>query len=130
MTNTEPVAHPTTLRLLLHLAEMLAAMGVGMLLLGGMRMLAGWTVPLEESPTAWYLLMATDMTIAMVLWMRVRGHGWRETLEMSGAMYVPVCLAPAVVVDLLDPEGFMAVTHILMVVAMAVVLVRHRAHQH
>src|SRR6266542_3730524 len=33
--------------------------------------------------------MASSMTVPMVAWMRRRGHGWRNSVEMSAAMVVP-----------------------------------------
>ena len=33
--------------------------------------------------------MATDMTVAMVLWMAVRRHSWPRIAEMAAVMYLP-----------------------------------------
>jgi flagellar biosynthetic protein FliP len=107
-----------------HYAEMLVAMFAGMVLLGGLRDLAGLTVSFESSPSLSYLLMATDMALGMGAWMLVRGHGPRHTLEMCAAMYVPLLLVPLVWLEVLGPMPFMIVAHAVMMVAMLVVLVR------
>jgi hypothetical protein len=36
--------------------------------------------------------MAVAMTVPMVAWMRVRGHGWRYGIEMALGMLVPWAL--------------------------------------
>jgi hypothetical protein len=71
-------------RFLGHYLEMVAAMVVGMIALDPL-----W-------PSAWLtrtdvhaVVMATDMTIAMVLWMRIRRHPWPRIAEMAGVMYLP-----------------------------------------
>ena len=35
------------------------------------------------------LVMGSDMTIGMSLWMHHRGHGWASIAELATAMYVP-----------------------------------------
>ena len=43
-----------------------------------------------QLPSALYQLgMALFMTVPMVVWMRVRGHGWRHGVEMALGMLVP-----------------------------------------
>jgi hypothetical protein len=80
-------------RFLYHYAEMVAAMFLGMFALG---MPADWferTVGLSSSgghhPTTMFVTMAATMTVPMVAWMRVRGHGWRVSLEMAASMVLP-----------------------------------------
>jgi hypothetical protein len=131
MTTTQTPETPTTARptwrpLARHFVEMLVAMFVGMLVLGGLRALAGWTVPVEEQPGAWYTLMAIDMSIGMAAWMRYRGHGWAGTLEMCAAMFVPVVLLPVEWAGLMGPMTFMTAAHVIMPVAMLAVLLRRR----
>lgn len=65
-----------------HFAEMLAAMLLGMAVLG-------WPAHGIDSAPAALLLMATSMTAPIVAWMRHRGHGWARAGEMAGAMYAP-----------------------------------------
>lgn len=78
-----------------HFGEMVVAMWVGMAL-GGLL----WAPILDAAgmtsgeariryPEAFLLVMALNMTIPMVGWMRFRGHGWRSCLEMGAAMVVP-----------------------------------------
>ena len=109
-----------------HYAEMIAAMFAGMLVIGGLRALAGLTVPFEGQPAGWYLLMATDMAVGMAAWMRFRGHGWAGTLEMCAAMYVPVALVPLVWSGLMSDMTFMTLAHVVMLLAMLGVLLRRR----
>lgn len=40
-------------------------------------------------PELYVLVMALNMTVPMVAWMRHRGHGWRSCFEMSAAMAAP-----------------------------------------
>ena len=78
-----------------HLAEMVAAMWVGMAvgslvwgpILGAMGMTA--SEARLRYPEAYVFVMAFNMTVPMVAWMRHRGHGWRACLEMTVAMIVP-----------------------------------------
>jgi putative intracellular protease/amidase len=68
-------------RFALYFGEMVLAMYAGMLIY----------MPLENSiPTGFQQLgMALFMAWPMVVWMRIRGHGWRHGFEMSLAMLVP-----------------------------------------
>ena len=109
-----------------HYVEMVLAMTVGMVVLGAARDALGWTVPFAGYPGTWFLLMATDMAIGMVVWMRIRRHGWPGTLEMSAAMYVPAVLLPLVWAGLVGSMTFMVVAHVLMFLAMGAVLLRRR----
>ena len=70
-------------RFVLHFVEMSIAMIVGMMLF--------MAVPgVMELPRPLHLLgMALAMTVPMVGWMRIRGHGWRHGIEMSIGMLLP-----------------------------------------
>jgi hypothetical protein len=75
-------------RFVRHPLEMIAAMIVGMM------MLVMAVATLCEPPGYSYLLveyglMGTSMSVAMVAWMRFRGHAWPDGLEMT-AMLVPM----------------------------------------
>ena len=77
----------------LHLLEMFAAMWVGMVA-GVAVYLAVTGFPsyrqaLLHHPVEALLVMAFAMTLPMVGWMLLRGHGWRNSAEMSAAMLVP-----------------------------------------
>jgi hypothetical protein len=80
-------------RFLLHLAEMLAAMGVGMAV--GMRVyeaIAGLSSTGQAYrlyPAQSVTAMALSMTLPMAGWMLLRGHGRRNSAEMAAAMLVP-----------------------------------------
>ena len=113
-------------RLARHYLEMVVAMMLGMLVLGALRDVVGLTVPFAEHPGTSYVLMATDMALAMAAWMRFRRHGWGGTLEMCAAMYVPALLLPLVWAGAMGAMTFMVLAHVLMLVAMLAVIVRRR----
>ncbi|WP_328848217.1 hypothetical protein [Micromonospora zamorensis] len=119
-----------TRRLWWHLAEMALAMVVGMLLLGPLWDAAGAPLGITgtlDRPDVAALVMATNMTVGMTVWMRYRAHHWRGVVEMAAAMYVPFLL---VLVPFwagrLDGDALMLGGHLLMVPAMVLVAVRHR----
>jgi hypothetical protein len=117
-----------------HYLEMVAVMVLGMVVLGppldaGLGLLGAqpdtWR---DTTPELSLLTMAVTMTVPMAAWMRVRGHGWRSTLEMSAAMLVPTAAAVAVLaVDATDAvEAVFALEHTAMFVAMLGVMLRRR----
>jgi hypothetical protein len=79
-----------------HLANMTAAMFVGMLAFGlVLGVIAGAAGSSLESvrlsqPELFMLGMVSAMTVTMVAWMRHRRHSWRQGWEMTWAMVVPV----------------------------------------
>lgn len=114
-----------------HLLEMVLAMVLGMLVLGGAlrAVLAGAGVrySMEEYPTLVVLEMALTMTVGMAVWMTVRGHRWPEILEMGAAMVVPaIVVIPPIRSGALDAGTAMVIEHVGMVLAMVVVMLRHR----
>lgn len=124
-----------------HLLEMTAAMFIGMGVLAmPVRLLweaLGWDFMIENI-VARTLVMATNMTVGMALWMRFRRHRWRPIAEMSLAMYLPfVLMYPLYFGGVVGTTGVMVVGHVLMVPAMAVVMlfrldeytVDHSAHR-
>jgi hypothetical protein len=70
-------------RFVLHFVEMCIAMMAGMLLFHA--------APIGLDPTsfAYQAAMAIAMTVPMVGWMKVRGHGWQHGIEMSLGMLLP-----------------------------------------
>jgi len=122
-----------------HYAEMLAAMFIGMFVLG-----AALALPLElmgadvsswdtEAPALQLLMMAFTMTVPMVAWMRYRGHGWAPCWEMSGAMFVPTFVALALLWTSVEmsTHGLMMIQHIAMFPAMlGVMLLRRDEYSH
>jgi hypothetical protein len=127
MTITPPRWTRTTVRhLIRHYLEMVAAMIIGMVVLGPV-----WSLGLDalgepallERPDLNALAMATNMTIAMSAWMRYRGHRWAATAEMAAAMYVPfIMLFIPLWLDLLSPSGLIIVGHVLMLAGMAALM--------
>src|SRR5437763_16250822 len=67
-------------RFVLHFVEMCIAMAAGMLVF--------MAVPgvMALPPLLHQIGMAVAMTVPMVGWMRLRGHGWRHGIEMSIGM--------------------------------------------
>ena len=91
------VAH--NFHFLRHLLEMMLAMMVGMVGSAAVFLTAvGMTVDeaLRRYAVLFVLVQAFGMTVAMVAWMRHRGHAWRSCSEMAAAMVVPaiplICL--------------------------------------
>ena len=85
----------STKRFVRHYLEMVAAMFLGMAVLG---VPAGWALGAagsswsqlhSDAPALMLLGMAVTMTVPMVGWMAYRGHGRRANAEMSAAMFVP-----------------------------------------
>jgi hypothetical protein len=78
-----------------HYLEMVAAMFIGMAVLGvpaeaGLKAIGTSASALEtDAPAVLLLGMALIMTAPMVGWMRYRGHGWRPNAEMAASMFIP-----------------------------------------
>ena len=126
MNHEEMTVHrPSVLRFGLHLLEMVIAMLVGMVVLGP---IWSWAWPgLSENTTAQALVMATNMSIGMAVWMRIRGHGLPAIAEMSAAMYLPfLVLLPFHWAGALSAMALMTAGHVLMVPAMLVAMLRRR----
>jgi hypothetical protein len=125
-------------RFLRHYAEMVAAMFLGMAVLG---LPADWAMDRlgADSDEFMFLGMATTMTVPMVAWMTYRGHRRRANTEMAAAMFVPTFAVIGVLsAGLLTDVGvLMLVEHVVMLAAMAgVMLLRpdeythHHGHAH
>ena len=115
----------STRRFIRHCLEMLAAMGLGMLVLG---MAVGAVVDTSDRPALMLTEMAVTMTVPMVVWMRVRGHRWRPCAEMTTAMLLP---AAGVLVllgaDLVTGTGLLLIIeHAVMLPAMLVAMLLRR----
>lgn len=114
-----------------HYIEMVAAMFVGMAVLGaavrGILALAGLEFP-AQYPELTSLEMALNMSIGMVVWMRYRGHSWVSTLEMAGAMFVPAfVLFPLLWLGVISGESLLALEHMAMLPLMFLVMLRRRS---
>ena len=122
-----------------HYLEMLLAMGVGMVVLGGLdsavlSAVGSSTARVEEEAPALILLaMGFNMTVPMVAWMRVRGHAWGPSAEMAASMILPSLavvgfLAAGVVTDL---GTLLGIQHVVMLPAMLVaMLLRKDEYSH
>ena len=126
-TDTAPTEHTehrlSARKFALHLAEMVVAMAIGMVALHPV-----WMVVLDalgagelmDDPYTGALIMATNMTVAMSAWMKVRGHRWRPIAEMGAAMYLPfVALFVPLALGLISEGALMLWGHVLMLPAMA-----------
>ena len=77
-----------------HLGEMFLAMVVGMAALDavfeGILSATGtsYAVVVDDAPAAVALILMFNMTVPMLLWMRIRGHQSSEVSEMGVAMVV------------------------------------------
>lgn len=81
-------------RFLAHWLEMLLAMTAGM---GIFHLLArlipassSWATVNDSETILHSVAMDIFMTVPMLAWMIVRGHGWRHSLEMGIAMLAPI----------------------------------------
>jgi hypothetical protein len=118
-----------------HYFEMVIAMVVGMMVLQPL-----WTVAFDalrlpdalERATVMALVMATDMSLGMGVWMRYRGHSWRSIAEMSTAMYLPFAMfVPLVWVGVMAGGAMITAGHLLMLPTMlALMLWRRDEHGH
>jgi len=116
--------HPA-LRFARHALEMVITMVVGMIVLEPVWSFA-WP-ELSENTTAEAMVMATNMSLGMAVWMRIRGHGLPAIAEMSAAMYLPfLVLLPFHWAGALPAMALMTAGHIMMVPAMLVAMLRRR----
>jgi hypothetical protein len=127
---THPAGGHGRWRFLRHYLEMVAAMMVGMVVLGaalrGVLALAGLGVP-TRYPELAALEMAFTMSVGMAAWMRHRGHRWASTLEMAGAMFAPaVALVPLLWLGVISGDTLLALEHLAMLPLMYLVMVRRR----
>jgi hypothetical protein len=117
-------------RFIRHFFEMVAAMLVGMAVLAPVWVLIFALLrcsSLLDHPDVHALVMATDMTIGMSLWMRYRGHGWASIGEMAGAMFLPfIVLFGPYWAGLLSAETMLLGGHVLMLPCMVAVMLRRR----
>jgi hypothetical protein len=116
-----------------HFAEMVAAMAVGMVALHPLWMWgldAVGAADVMSNPYSGALIMATDMTVAMSAWMKIRGHGWRPIAEMGAAMYLPfLALFVPLALGVIGPGALMLWGHVLMLPAMAAAMLL-RPHEY
>ena len=111
-------------RFALHYVEMVVVMVLGMMILT-------WPVELaiDISRTGSMLIeMGATMTIAMVAWMRFRGHAWQPCVEMGASMVLPTLGTLALLGSgILEGAGpLMIVLHAVMLPAMLVAMLLRR----
>jgi flagellar biosynthetic protein FliP len=125
MTTTETTR--TTTRKLVrftgHYAEMVAAMIIGMVALGPL-----WPSAWLERADAGALVMATNMTVAMVLAMVIRRHAWPRIAEMAAVMYLPfAALLVPYWLGAISGTALMVAGHVIMFPLMLAAMVWRRA---
>jgi flagellar biosynthetic protein FliP len=113
-----------------HYLEMVAAMILGMVVLGipaeGALQAAGTSVSAlqDDAPALALLGMAVIMTVPMVGWMAHRGHGRRANSEMAASMFIPTfgvigLLTSGMVTDFMT---LMSLEHVVMLPSMLVAM--------
>ena len=120
MTTTE-TTHPRRklARFVGHYVEMVVAMLVGMMALAPLWPSA-WTARADVAA----IVMATDMTIAMVLWMAIRRHSWPRIWEMAAVMYLPfAALLVPHWMGVLSGSALMVIGHVIMFPLMLLAMV-------
>lgn len=82
-----------TVRFLLHFLEMQIAMGLGMIpwhwLVRELRASPTYADAFQRGSALSTIAHGLFMTVPMVVWMIIRQHGWRHSLEMGVAMFGP-----------------------------------------
>jgi hypothetical protein len=116
---------PSAKRFVRHYAEMVAAMFIGMAVLG---LPAGWAMSAlgtswgelhDTAPAVVFLVMAVTMTVPMVGWMAYRGHGARANAEMAASMLLPTFAAIGLLrAGLGDMGSLMLGEHVAMLLCM------------
>ena len=122
-TVTGPTRIRRVLRFTVHYVEMLVAMVVGMFALAPLWHLA-WPGVMDR-PTAHVLVMATNMSIGMAVWMRIRRHSWGGIGLMCAAMYVAFAVVlPPFWFGAIDAATMEMAGHVLMLPLMLVAMLR------
>ena len=119
-------------RFLRHLGEMLVAMFLGMLVLGGVAQgafaIAGSSLS-DTSAALRAALMGFNMTVPMVAWMQYRGHPVPRSVEMAMAMVLPTLGAIGLyAVGAIGSDAVLAIQHMVMIPAMVAVMLWRREH--
>ena len=118
-----------------HFGEMVLAMLLGMLVLGGLAelvfALAGSSLSDQPGGTQ-VMLMGFNMTVPMVLWMRHRGHAAARNMEMALSMIVPSVAAAALAwAGAIGTGAALGIQHAVMIPAMlGAMLWRYQDYSH
>jgi hypothetical protein len=119
-------------RFLRHFAEMLVAMFMGMVALGGLTEVvfaAAGSSLTDAHGSVQVLLMGINMTVPMVAWMSHRGHPRAHNSEMAASMIVPsVAAAALAAAGLVSAAGALGVQHAVMIPAMLGVMLWRYDH--
>jgi hypothetical protein len=105
-----------------HYGEMVLAMFLGMIVLGGLTELAfavsGGSLS-DQSGGVRVMLMGFNMTVPMVFWMSYRGHAAARNVEMAMSMIVPTVAAAALAwAGALESGAALGIQHVVMMPAM------------
>lgn len=92
-------------RFVWHFVQMAVVMLLGMAPLGLILSAVGQSDLHARSAEAYALVMMASMVLPMAAFMRIRGHSWERTAEMSGAMTVPSAVLLAASLLGLIPHG-------------------------
>lgn len=116
-----------------HFVEMVIAMVVGMAVLGfPFRAILGsfgYTrdEAVERFPEMVCLMMTFNMAVGMVAWMRLRGHGWRMSAEMTLAMFAATTVTLGMFwLHIITADPMIALMHVLMLPAMLFAMLHRR----
>jgi hypothetical protein len=105
-----------------HFGEMVLAMLLGMVVLGGFAELAFALSgsSLSDQPGGFQIvLMGFNMTVPMVIWMSYRGHARVQNMEMAASMVIPTLVAAALAwAGALGTAAGLGVQHAAMIPAM------------
>jgi hypothetical protein len=122
-----------------HLGEMFLAMVVGMAALdavfNGILAVSGvaYADLVDAAPAAIALVLMFNMTVPMLVWMRIRGHAARDVSEMGAAMVVVGATTVFLLwLSLIDAAAICGVECGLMLPAMVAAMLLHpalRAHE-
>jgi hypothetical protein len=121
-------------RFLWHYAEMMLAMGIGGFLFSLLlRQIPETSIYAAVFARGTYLraiVSSLFMTAPMVTWMILRGHGWRHSWEMTGAMLAPV--AAIILLRMLGVDDYLPwiakINCVAMDLAMLVYMLYQRDH--
>jgi hypothetical protein len=110
-----------------HFGVMVALMYVGMFVLDPVYemavALAGVDDPWGRLPVLSNIIMAFNMIVPMVLYMRHRRHQWRAIVEMSAAMLLPAALTTIpYLLGVMTARALMSLSHATMIPLMAIAM--------
>lgn len=110
-----------------HFGVMVALMYAGMFVLDPVYEIAAALVGVEDPwgrlPILSNIVMAFNMSVPMVLYMRHRRHTWRAIVEMSAAMFLPATLGTVpYLLGVMTAGTLMSFSHATMIPLMAVAM--------